>query len=85
MRQVLIYGSETWTISNQGENLPRSFERKVLHKIFGPVLENGCCRRHKNSEINRLYDESDAVKFIKLGRLRWADQVMRMAESDPAK
>jgi len=72
-------------MGKQGETLPRSFERKVLHKIFGLVLKNGCCRKHKNSEIYKLQFEVDVVKFIQLGRLRCADQVMRMAESVPAK
>jgi hypothetical protein len=39
----------------QGENLLRSFERKVLRKIFVPVLENGFWKRRKNSEIYRAY------------------------------
>jgi hypothetical protein len=30
-----------------------------------------------------LCDECD-VKFIKLGRLRWAEHLMRLEESDPA-
>ena len=38
----------------------------------------------KNSEIYKLDDEPD-VKFITLGRLRWAGHVMRMDERDPAK
>jgi hypothetical protein len=32
----------------------------------------------------KRYDEHDVLKFIKLGRLRWAGHVMRMEESDPA-
>jgi hypothetical protein len=42
IRSVPTYGSQTWTVGKQGENLPRPFERKVLWKIFGPVLGNGC-------------------------------------------
>jgi hypothetical protein len=57
-------------VGKQGENLPRPFERKVLWKIFGPVLGNGCWRGSKNSEIYNLYDEHEVVKLIKLGRLR---------------
>jgi hypothetical protein len=49
--------------------------------MFGPVLENECCRRGKNSEIYRTYDEYN-VKFIKCGRFRWAGHVMRMEGSD---
>jgi hypothetical protein len=32
-----------------------------------------------------MYDEYDDVKFIKIGRLRWARRVMKMEESDTAK
>jgi hypothetical protein len=38
---VLIYGSKTWNMGKHGENLLKSFERNVVKKIFGPVLENG--------------------------------------------
>jgi hypothetical protein len=83
IRPVLTYGSETWAVGKEGGNL-RSFDRKVLRIIFGPVLENGCWRRRKNSAIYKLYDEHD-VEFIKLSRLRWAGHVMRMDESGPAR
>jgi uncharacterized protein (UPF0548 family) len=71
-------------MGKQGESFLRSFERKLLWKILGPVLENGCWRRSKNSEIYKLYDESD-VKFIKLGILRRPGHVMRMEENYPAR
>jgi hypothetical protein len=51
IRSVLTYGSETLAVGKQGQNLLRSFDRKVLRKIFYPVVENGCWRRRKNSEI----------------------------------
>jgi hypothetical protein len=38
----------------------------------------------QNSEIYRLDDEHDVVKFITVGRLRWEGHVMRMEERDPA-
>ena len=64
----------------------RTFDRKVLRKIFGHPVESGCWRRRRNSEIYKPDDdEHDVVTFIKLGRLRWAGHVMRMEESDAAK
>ena len=39
----------------------------------------------QNSEIFKLYNEYDVVKFIELGTLTWAGHVMRIEESDPAK
>jgi hypothetical protein len=59
-------------------------ERKVLQKILGLVLENGCWRWSKNSEIWQFYDEYD-VKCIQLGRLTWAGHVLSMEEIDPAR
>jgi hypothetical protein len=69
VRPVLTYGSETWAMGKQGENLLRSLERKVMWKIFGPVLENACWRRRKKSEICKLCDQHD-VKFLNLSSLR---------------
>lgn len=39
----------------------------------------------QNSEIYNLCGEYDVLKFITLGRLRWAGHVMRMEEVEPAK
>ena len=72
-------------MGKQGKDLVRSFNREVLRTIFGPVLENGCRRKNKNSEIYKLYYERVVVKCIKLGRLILAGHVMRMEESDPVK
>jgi hypothetical protein len=71
IRPVLAYCSEMWALGKRGDIFFRFFERKVPRKIFGLVLESGCWRRHKNCEIDKIYDEYD-VKFIKHDRLRWA-------------
>jgi hypothetical protein len=55
-----------------------------LREIFGPVLENGFWRRCKDSEIHKLCDEYNVVKFVKIGRIRRAGNVMRKEESDSA-
>jgi hypothetical protein len=42
IRPVVMYGSETRTLTKSNENL-RIFERKILLKIYGPIggyLEN---------------------------------------------
>ena len=66
---MLRYGSKNLTVGKYGDNLLRSCDRKVLRKIFGPVLENGRWGRRKNFEMYKLCDEYDDVKFINLGRL----------------
>ena len=41
IRPVVTYGAETWTLTAAEENALRRFERKVLRKIYGPVVDKG--------------------------------------------
>ena len=37
IRPVVLYGSEAWCLTANGEKNLRIWERKVLRKIFGPI------------------------------------------------
>jgi hypothetical protein len=37
IRPVVMYSSETWTLTAKDENNLRIFERQILMKIFGPI------------------------------------------------
>jgi hypothetical protein len=39
--KVLRYGSAAWTLSQTAEEMLYVFYRKVLRRIYGPVLVNG--------------------------------------------
>jgi hypothetical protein len=39
-----IVRSETWTLPTAEANALRIFKRKILRKIYGPVMENGIWR-----------------------------------------
>jgi len=41
IRPVVTYGAETWTLTAVEENALRRFERKLLRKIYGPVVHKG--------------------------------------------
>jgi len=41
IRPLLTYGAETWVLSNQDEHLLSIFERKILQRIYGPVMDRG--------------------------------------------
>jgi len=41
IRPVVTYGAETWTLTATEENALRRFEREVLRKIYGPVVDMG--------------------------------------------
>jgi hypothetical protein len=66
---VVTYGSETWCLTANDERSLRTWERKVLRKIYGPVYDNGIWRTNK--ELMTLYQVLDIVAEIKKARLRW--------------
>jgi len=61
------------------------FERKILRRIYDPMIDKGEWRIRNNQELYPLYDEKDIVKFCKLSRLRWAGQFMRQDDDDLAR
>jgi len=82
IRPVLTHGAETWVLSKQDEHCFSIFERKILQKIYGPVIDGGRWRIRTNQEPYQLCGENDIVKFCKLSRLRWAVHVIRQDNSD---
>lgn len=82
---VLLYGAEAWTLKESDEKLLRSFERKILRVIFGPVCIEGEWRRRFNHELYGLYSDVDLVKKLKIQRLRWLGHVERMDNNAPAR
>lgn len=82
VRPVLTYGSEAWALTKTDINRLLIFERSIMRRIFGPVREGHVWRRRRNAELSELYGDIDIVKFVKLGRLRWAGHVARMGDSE---
>jgi hypothetical protein len=41
IRPVVTYASETWTLTKENERALRVWERIVLRKIYGPMVESG--------------------------------------------
>jgi hypothetical protein len=58
-----------------------TWERKILRKIYGPACENGHSRIKINSELERKYKSQDIVSVIKVGRLEWLGDIIRMNET----
>ena len=80
-----MYGTETWSLSVADENALRSFERRILRKIFGPVWDRGEWRIRYNAELNKLIKGHDIVRFVKAQRIRWLGHVERMSDEQMPK
>jgi hypothetical protein len=65
IRPAATYGAKTWTLTVIEENILRKFERKIIRKIYGPVMENNIWRTRHTYERNTLLKEEDILRFIK--------------------
>ena len=80
---VLIYGAESWTLSEADRNALDVFERKVLRMIYGPVCVRDEWRRRFNHELYSLYKDSTIVDRIHKQQVRWLGHVWRMRDEEP--
>lgn len=80
IKPVVMYGSETWTLTKRDEDRLCTWERKVLRKIYGAVNTNGQWRIRTNAELAQLYDSPNILADIKARRIRWLGHVHRMNE-----
>jgi hypothetical protein len=57
-------------------------QNRVLRRIFGPKKNEvtGEWRKLHNVELNDLYSSPNVIRAIKLRRMRWAVQVVRIGE-----
>jgi hypothetical protein len=58
------------------------FENRVPRRIFGPKRDEatGEWRKLHNEELRDLYSSSNIIRIIKLRKMRWAGNVVRMGE-----
>lgn len=82
---IVMYGSESWELTQQDCNRLLIFERRVLRIIFGAIRVNGEWRSRYNRELECLYTDASIVQKIKAQRLRWLGHVYRMNEEAPAR
>ena len=78
---VVPHGAEIWTLTAAEENALRRFERKVLRKKYGPVVDKGVWRIRYSSELCKVIGAGDIVRFIKAQRIQWLGHVERMDET----
>ena len=62
-------------ITKRVESMLDRFERMILRRIFGPIVDNGVWRIRRNEE---LYDDLPLTIVIRIKRLQCAGHVIRM-------
>jgi hypothetical protein len=79
---VLLYGSESWFLTEREENRPRVFDSRLLTKIFGPKRNEvmGGWRQLHNEELYDLYSAPSIITIIKLSRMRWVGHEVQVGE-----
>jgi hypothetical protein len=79
---VVLYGCETWYLTQREEHRLGVFENRVLTRIFGPKSDEvtGEWRRLHYEKLNDLYSSPNIIRVIKSRRMRWAEYVAHMGE-----
>lgn len=85
VRPIVMYGCETWPLTTKHEAMLGCFERKILRKICGPILERDGWRIRTNRELTVIFGQETLIGAIKSARLRWAGHVVRMSDDRTAK
>ena len=62
-----------------------TFEMKILRTIYGPIQDKKCWHPRWNSEVYNLYKDLNILDDIKIRRLGWASDFVRMEDNIPKK
>jgi hypothetical protein len=77
---VVLYGCETGSLTMKEGHRLRTFENRVLRRIFGPKRDEvvGGWRKSRNEDLHILYSSQNIITIIKLRGKRWARHIARM-------
>ena len=76
---VLLYGSETWAVTQQDLKRLHAFQMKCLRDIIGVTLWN----KRRNEDILAEVGEIPVEDQVKLRRLQWFGHLQRMPAHRP--
>jgi hypothetical protein len=81
-KTVVLYGCETWSLTEREVHKLRVFENRVLRRIFRPKWDGvtGAWRKLQNDELHNLYSSPSIIRIIKSKGMRWVGHVARMGE-----
>lgn len=80
IKPIVVYGCESWIMTEQKQQQLRRWGRKMLTKIYGPVKEQNNWRIRSNLELEQVYKKPNIVTSIKIRRLEWVGQLIKMED-----
>jgi hypothetical protein len=80
---VVLYGSETWSLTLREERRLRVSENRLLRRIFGPKRDEVPWewRTLHNEELCAVYSSPNIIRVIKSRIMRWAGNAASMGDS----
>ena len=78
VRSCLLYGSETWAMTDENERRMKKADTRMMRRMCGPSL----CERHSDSELRGLTGLEEVDIVMRRRRLRWYGHIQRKDEED---
>ena len=77
LRPVLLYGSETWVLTQKLKSKIQATEMRVLRLIHGVTRRD----RIRNENIRKSLSVEPVLTIIERNQLRWYGHVLRMPDT----
>jgi hypothetical protein len=61
---VAVFGTETWGVNEMEKERLGTWDRKILRRIHGPMVEQGIWRIKTDHELMEIYKYPDIVTDI---------------------
>jgi hypothetical protein len=78
VKTVVVYGIETWPMTEMNLKRLSAWEGKILRWIYGPVIEQGIWRIRTNQELRELCKDVDVVADVKKNSSEWIRHRVRV-------
>jgi hypothetical protein len=82
---MVLYGCETWAMTEQMKSSLKIRERKTLRKIYDPTEDQNGWRIRNNDELQVMYRQPNLVATIKGRILQWTGHLVRMSDDRTVK
>ena len=78
IRSVLLYGAESWPLTQRLEQCIQSCDRRLLRYMSGVSLRDGVC----SAEVARRCGLREILEVVRVRRLQWFGHVKRKGEGE---